>query len=98
LREDNVDAISGLHLGREQSTGRRRDIDDLAAISHRQVHNAPEPEQIFRPKLTRNQVEILPILLAEARLVPGLVGQARNIKIGPGEMLRTAQRMHPGIG
>ena len=32
------------------------------------------------------------------RLVPGLIGQARDIKIGPGEMLRTAQRVHAGIG
>ncbi len=97
-RKDSVDAGSGLHLGREQSIGRRRDLDDLATIAHRQVHDAPEPEQIFRPKLARNQVEISPILLAEACLVPGLVGQARNIEIGPGEMLRTAQRVHAGIG
>ena len=39
-----------------------------------------------------------PILLAEARLVPGLIGQAGNIEIGPGEMLRAAQRVHAGIG
>ena len=97
-RKERVDAVSGLHLGREQSTGRGRDLDDLATIAHRQVQDAPEPEQIFRPELARNQVEIPPILLAEARLVPGLVGQARNIKIGPGEMLRTAQRVHAGIG
>src|SRR6185369_6332818 len=96
--KNSVDAISGLHPGREQSTRRRRDIDDLATIAHRQIHDAPEPEQIFRPKLARNQVEISPILRAEARLVPGLVGQARDIKIGPGEMLRTAQRVHAGIG
>jgi hypothetical protein len=98
LREDNVDAISGLHLGREQSTGRGRYLDDLTTIAHWQVHNAPEPEQIFRPELARNQVEIPPILLAEACLVPGLIGQAGNIKIRPGEMLRAAQRVHAGVG
>ena len=60
--------------------------------------DAPEPEQILRPQRARNEVEIPPILLAEARLVPGLIGQAGNIKIGSGKMLRTAQRMHAGIG
>jgi hypothetical protein len=30
--------------------------------------------------------------------VPGLIGQARNIKIGSGEILRAPQRMHAGIG
>ena len=97
-RKERIDAISGLYLRGEQSTGRRRNLDDLATIAHRQVHDAPEPEQIFRPKLARNQVELPPILLAEARLVPGLVGQARDIEVGPGEMLRAAQRVHAGIG
>src|SRR5258705_6795902 len=97
-RKDNVDAITGLHLSREQSTGRRRDFDDLATIAHWQVEDAPEPEQVFRPKLARNQVEIPQVVLAEARLVPGLIGQARDIKIGPGEMLRAAQSVHAGIG
>jgi hypothetical protein len=57
-RKDNVDALGALHPGREQSTCRRADLDNLAIIAHRQVQNAPEPEQIFRPKLARNQVEI----------------------------------------
>src|SRR6266436_10211740 len=38
------------------------------------------------------------MLFAEARFVPGLVGETGNVEIGPGEMLRTAQRMHAGIG
>src|SRR5438034_10892380 len=80
-RKDSVDAIGGLHLGREQSTGRSRDLNELATIAHRQIHDTPEPEQVFRPKLARNQVELLPILVAEACLVPGLVGQAWNIKL-----------------
>ena len=60
------------------------------ADAYRQVQDAPEPKQIFGPELARNQVETPPVLFAEARLVPGLVGQAGNIEIGPGEMLRTA--------
>ena len=96
--KERVDAVAGLHLGREQSVWRGRNLDDLAAIAHRHVHDAPEPEQIFRPELARDQVELSPILLAEARLVPGLIGQARNIEIRPGEMLRAAQRVHAGIG
>src|SRR6202011_5007659 len=96
-RKNIVDTGRGLDLGREQPACRRRDLDELAAIAHRKAHDAPEPDQILRPKLTRNKVEISPIVLPEPRLVPRLVGQAGNIKIGAGEILRTAQRMHAGI-
>ncbi len=96
-RKNHVDSDRGLHLGREQSTCRRRDLDNLATIAHRQADDAPEPEQILGPQLARNEVEISPIVLPEPRLVPGLIGQARNIKIGAGELLRAAQRMHAGI-
>ena len=97
-REDGIGAVSRLHFRREQSFGRGRYLDDLATVAHRQVHDRPEPEQIFRPEFARNQVEVSPILLAEARFVPGLVGQARDIKVRPGEMLRASQRRHAGIG
>ena len=41
---------------------------------------------------------LLPILLPEPCLVPGLVGEARDIEIRAGVILRAAQRMHAGIG
>ena len=96
-RIKNFDAGGALHGGSEQSACRGRDLNDLAAIAHGNTHDAPEPEQIFGPKLARDQVEISPILLAEPRLVPGLVGQARDIEIGAGVILRAAQRLHAGI-
>ena len=38
------------------------------------------------------------ISVAEARLVPGLVGQARDVEVRPGVILRAAQGRHAGIG
>src|SRR5260370_10271833 len=89
-RKNNVDAISGLDLGREQSASRRRDLDDLTTVTYRQGHHPPEPEQILRPKLTRNKGEISPTLLAEARLVPRPIGHAGNIQIVTVRNARTA--------
>src|ERR1700730_7238297 len=96
-RVENFDAGSALHRRGEQSAGRGRDLNDLAAVAHRDPHDAPEPEQIFGPELARNKIEISPVFLAEPRLVPGLVSQARNVEIGAGVMLRAAQRVHAGI-
>src|SRR5438132_14031644 len=80
-RMENFGAGSVLHVGGEQSAGRGCDLDDLAAIAHWNGHDTPEPEQIFGPKLARNKIEISPLVLTEPCLVPGFVGQARDIKI-----------------
>ena len=86
---DNA-ATALLHNSGEQSIFGRRDVQHFAAVAHGDACNAPHPQQVLRPFAARNAVELLPMGLSEFGLVPGLVGQARHVQVGPGEMLRAA--------
>lgn len=95
---ERLDTAGTVHACGQQAIRSRRDLQKLAGVPHRQADRAPQPEQILGPMAAFDQAELLPALLAEAGFVPGLVGQAGNIEVGPGVVLRAAQRRHAGIG
>ncbi len=97
-RIERLDAIGASHARGEQTVGRRRNLQKLAAVAHGQTDRASQPEQIVRPMLSQDQVQLLPALLAETGFVPGLIGQAGDIEVRSGIVLRAAQRRHAGIG
>src|ERR1700681_4921279 len=83
-RVERFDDAGTLHCRREQSILSRCNLEELAAVAHRQTHRAPEPKQILGPEIARYQVEISPILLPEAGLMPRLIGETGDIEIRPG--------------
>ena len=74
----------------------RMNGDERGFVPDRNADDLPEPEQIFIPEFRRDEIQILPSLFAEARLVPGLIGQGRHTEIRARVVLRRSQRAHPG--
>ena len=97
-RKEHVDAIARLDRGREQSAGCGAISTTVAPLRTGRSTTRLNQSRYSAHSSREIRSSVSPILRAEARLVPGLVGQARDIEIGPGEILRAAQRVHAGIG
>ena len=91
--EQQFRAGRGLDLGGEIVL-LRHDQFQRDLVAHGQVQNPADPAEIARPFRARDLIDLLPHVIAELSLVPGLECQARQPKIGTGELFRRPQRLH----
>ena len=76
---------------------RRGDLRHFRPAADGHADGVAHPEQVGGPVLSGDQVQRLPVRGAVAGLVPGLVGQAGQVQVRPGVVLRRAQRPHAGV-
>ena len=90
---------TGFHLRREQvAVLDRCDAQQPRVVLHPHLRHAAHPQQVFGPQALGQHVERVPRGFAEARFVPGAAGQARDVEVGAGVVLRVAQRVHARVG
>ena len=75
----------------------RGDVDDLGLVAHRQAGDMPEPVEIIGPVGAGDLHQRVPGRRTVAGFVPGLVGEARHVEVGPGEVLGAAQGRHARV-
>ncbi len=81
----------------EAAAGKGRDAGQRSVVAHRQIEHAAIPGEIGVPVLLRDAPEGGPGLRTVRRLVPRLIGEARQSQIRAGEFLRRAQRGHARV-
>ena len=91
--EQDFRAGRSLDLGREIFPV-RRDPFQQDLIAHGELQNPADPAEIARPLRPGNLINLLPRLVAELSLVPGLECQAREPEVGTGELFRRPQHVH----
>ena len=98
-RKERIGAVAGLTLAASSPSGAGEIAPAAQPLRTGMPATRAEPEQIVRPELLRDQVELSPMLRAELapRARTGRSGSGIS-RSGPGEMLRAAQRVHAGIG
>ncbi len=103
-REHDFAGMARLGSGRterldpDEAIGPGRNVHHLGVVHDRQLSDVAEPREVLRPQRLRDQVERRPVRLAEARDVPRLVGEARHVEVGAGEVLGAAQGLHARVG